>query len=61
MLPLLTAGNPSFHVVALSLPGFGFSEAPSKKGFRINQYAEVCDGSQVVSGAAECFFRFLIK
>ncbi|KAF8900210.1 Alpha/Beta hydrolase protein [Mucidula mucida] len=40
MLPLLTAGNPSFHVVALSLPGFGFSEAPSKKGSRINQYAE---------------------
>jgi hypothetical protein len=27
--------------VALSLPGFGFSEAPRKQGFGINQYAEV--------------------
>ncbi len=25
MLPLLSAGTPSFHVVALSLPGFWFS------------------------------------
>lgn len=44
MLPLLTAkseGNPSFHVVALSLPGFGFSEAPKKPGFAGAQYAEV--------------------
>ncbi len=43
MLPLLTAGHPGFHIVALSIPGFGFSQAPSKKGFRVNQYAEVCD------------------
>ncbi|KAF9017002.1 alpha/beta-hydrolase [Hymenopellis radicata] len=44
ILPLLTAvspEHPSFHVVAMSLPGFGFSQAPSKKGFRIAQYAEV--------------------
>jgi hypothetical protein len=44
ILPLLTASapeHPSFHVVALSLPGFGFSEAPRKQGFGINQYAEV--------------------
>ncbi|KAJ7282441.1 Alpha/Beta hydrolase protein [Mycena rebaudengoi] len=44
MMPLLTTvtpGHPSFHVVALSLPGYGFSEAPSKKGFRTPQYAEV--------------------
>ncbi len=33
--------HPSFHVVAMSLPGYGFSQAPSKKGFRIAQYAEV--------------------
>ncbi|THV04485.1 alpha/beta-hydrolase [Dendrothele bispora CBS 962.96] len=45
ILPLLT--NPekedelSFHVVAPSLPGFGFSEAPRKKGFNLTQYAEV--------------------
>ncbi|KAG1848728.1 Alpha/Beta hydrolase protein [Suillus subalutaceus] len=36
ILPLLTAStaeHPSFHVVALSLPGFSFSEAPHKQGF----------------------------
>jgi len=32
---------PSFHVVALSLPGYGFSEAPRKQGFTVKQYAEV--------------------
>ena len=44
LLPLLTAASPdhpSFHVVAFSLPGFGFSETPKKKGFAITQYAEV--------------------
>ncbi|CDO76878.1 hypothetical protein BN946_scf184591.g3 [Trametes cinnabarina] len=44
ILPLLTeksADHPSFHVVALSLPGFGFSEAPKKPGFAGRQYAEV--------------------
>ncbi|KAI9464700.1 Alpha/Beta hydrolase protein [Boletus coccyginus] len=44
LLPLLTTsfpGYPSFHVVTLSLPGYGFSEAPRKKGFTIKQYAEV--------------------
>ena len=44
MLPLLTAGgedHPSFHVVAPSLPGFGFSEAPNKPGFKGTQYAGV--------------------
>ena len=44
VLPLLTGstlGAPSFHVVALSLPGYGFSEAPKKKGFGISSFAEV--------------------
>ncbi|KDR82898.1 hypothetical protein GALMADRAFT_134434 [Galerina marginata CBS 339.88] len=44
ILPLLVAASPehpSFHVVALSLPGYGFSEAPKKKGFELTQYAEV--------------------
>ena len=44
MLPLLTASSPdhpSFHVVAPSLPGFGFSEAPKKPGFAGPQFAEV--------------------
>ncbi|PPQ96452.1 hypothetical protein CVT26_005123 [Gymnopilus dilepis] len=45
VLPLLvqtSPGHPSSHVVAPSLPGFGFSEAPKKKGFELVQYAEVC-------------------
>ncbi|CAK5270377.1 unnamed protein product [Mycena citricolor] len=44
IVPLLVAGSdehPSFHVVAMSLPGYGFSEAPKKKGFAIEQFAEV--------------------
>ncbi|KAK0474607.1 Alpha/Beta hydrolase protein, partial [Armillaria novae-zelandiae] len=44
ILPLLTASSsehPSFHVVALSLPGYGFSEASKKQNFRLAQYAEV--------------------
>ncbi|KAH8077019.1 Alpha/Beta hydrolase protein, partial [Cristinia sonorae] len=44
ILPLLTSdtGNHrKFHVVALSLPGFGFSEAPKKEGFTVRQFAEV--------------------
>jgi len=44
ILPLLTAASPehpSFNVVAFSLPGFAFSEAPRKKGFGPTQYAEV--------------------
>jgi hypothetical protein len=44
ILPLLTASSPdhpSFHVVAMGLPGYGFSEAPKKKGFQAAQYAEV--------------------
>jgi pimeloyl-ACP methyl ester carboxylesterase len=36
-----SADHPSFDVVALSLPGYGFSEAPKKKGFILDQYAEV--------------------
>jgi pimeloyl-ACP methyl ester carboxylesterase len=45
ILPLLveeSPKHPSFHVVAISLPGYGFSEAPTKRGFAIDQYAEVC-------------------
>ncbi|KAF8957259.1 Alpha/Beta hydrolase protein [Flammula alnicola] len=43
ILPLLTEASPdhpSFHVVAFSLPGYGFSDAPRTKGFQISQYAE---------------------
>ncbi|XP_006458656.1 hypothetical protein AGABI2DRAFT_200465 [Agaricus bisporus var. bisporus H97] len=44
ILTLLIADSPqhpSFHVIAPSLPGFGFSEAPKKKGFTLDQIAEV--------------------
>ncbi|KAI1374527.1 epoxide hydrolase 1 [Hypoxylon crocopeplum] len=45
ILPLLTAGGenePSFDVVAPSLPNYGFSQGTSKPGFGLEQYAEVC-------------------
>ncbi|TFY66908.1 hypothetical protein EVG20_g4191 [Dentipellis fragilis] len=44
VLPLLVDtpdDKPSFHVVAVGLPNFGFSEAAGKKGFAKHQYAEV--------------------
>ncbi|KAF8890004.1 Alpha/Beta hydrolase protein [Gymnopilus junonius] len=44
ILPLLVDASPehpSFHVVAVGLPGFGFSEAPKEKGFEFTQFAEV--------------------
>uniref|UniRef100_A0A0W0G109 Epoxide hydrolase N-terminal domain-containing protein n=1 Tax=Moniliophthora roreri TaxID=221103 RepID=A0A0W0G109_MONRR len=46
ILPLLvkvSSKHPSFHVVALSLPGYGFSEAPKHPGFKLAQYAEVAN------------------
>ncbi|TFY70301.1 hypothetical protein EVG20_g2705 [Dentipellis fragilis] len=56
VLPLLMAEEeekPSFHVVALSLPGFGFSEAPKKKGFGLAQYAEVAHKLMLALGYEE--------
>lgn len=44
ILPLLVEASPdhpSFHVVAFSLPGYGFSDAPRQKGFSVEQFAEV--------------------
>jgi microsomal epoxide hydrolase len=43
ILPLLTNPDgdaPSFHVVAPSLPNYGFSEEVTKKSFAIRHYAE---------------------
>lgn len=43
ILPLLTSPDddqPGFHVIAPSLPNFGFSSSSTKPGFGINQYAE---------------------
>lgn len=41
MLVASSSEHPSFHVVALSLPNFGFSEGTKKKGFSVPQYVEV--------------------
>ncbi|KAJ7159998.1 Alpha/Beta hydrolase protein [Mycena crocata] len=44
LAPLLTTGtadHPAFNLVALSIPGFGFSQGPKTKGFDLDQYAEV--------------------
>ncbi|KAI1820048.1 microsomal epoxide hydrolase [Xylaria intraflava] len=35
------ASQPAFHVVAPSLPGYGFSEGSKKRGFSIDQHGEV--------------------
>lgn len=32
--------TPAFHIVAPSLPNFGFSEGTKKRGFSLSQYAE---------------------
>jgi pimeloyl-ACP methyl ester carboxylesterase len=46
LLPLLetgeTEGKVAFHVVAPSLPNFGFSQRITKPGFALSQYAETC-------------------
>ncbi|KAF9555263.1 alpha/beta-hydrolase [Agrocybe pediades] len=56
ILPLLIQGSPdhpAFHVVAISLPGYGFSEGPRKKGFEVTQYAEVCHKLMLALGYNE--------
>ncbi|KAJ6451639.1 Alpha/Beta hydrolase protein [Mycena sanguinolenta] len=41
MLSEKSVNHPSFHVVVMGLPGYGFSEGASKPGFKFPQYAEV--------------------
>ncbi|KAI0320756.1 Alpha/Beta hydrolase protein [Amylostereum chailletii] len=56
ILPLLIASSPehpSFNVVALSLPGFSFSEAPKKKGFGPIQIAELANKLMLSLGYSE--------
>ncbi|KAJ7914238.1 Alpha/Beta hydrolase protein [Mycena leptocephala] len=56
ILPLLTHNSPdhpSFHLVALSLPGYGFSQGPSQKKFGLDQYAEVCNKLMLALGYNE--------
>jgi pimeloyl-ACP methyl ester carboxylesterase len=36
------SSEPQFHLVALSLPNFGFSSGVKKPGFGLAQYAETC-------------------
>ncbi|SMQ46570.1 unnamed protein product [Zymoseptoria tritici ST99CH_3D7] len=45
MLASLREGSKgvAFHVVAPSLPNFGWSAGPKKTGFGLAQYAETCD------------------
>ncbi|KAI9794258.1 MAG: hypothetical protein M1816_006184 [Peltula sp. TS41687] len=45
--------SPAFNVVAPSLPNFGFSEGPKKRGFGIKQYAEVCHKVMIQLGYHE--------
>ncbi|KAK7998996.1 alpha/beta-hydrolase [Apiospora marii] len=46
LLPILAQsekdGGPAFHVVAPSLPNFGFSSRIESPGFGLRQYAETC-------------------
>ncbi|TFY65716.1 hypothetical protein EVG20_g5373, partial [Dentipellis fragilis] len=56
ILPLLTRASkehPSFHVVAFSLPGYGFSEGAHKKGFSMPQYAELANKLMLALGYEE--------
>ena len=63
ILPLLVEASPehpSFHVVAVSLPGYGFSEAPKKKGFGATQYAEVGNKLMLALGYNEYGKKILV-
>lgn len=46
LLPLLSDAEkdngPAFHIVAPSLPNFGFSSVVKRPGFGMKQYAETC-------------------
>ncbi|KAL1960424.1 hypothetical protein VTO42DRAFT_7723 [Malbranchea cinnamomea] len=56
LLPLLTQGDatkPAFHVVAPSLPNFGFSQGITKRGFGFVQYAEFLNSLMKVLGYEE--------
>src|ERR1700760_3605481 len=58
MLPILTSVSykgvpPSFHVVAPSLPNFGFSEGSTRKDFGLRQYAETCHKLMLALGYDE--------
>ncbi|KAL8726827.1 MAG: hypothetical protein Q9166_006443 [cf. Caloplaca sp. 2 TL-2023] len=56
ILPLLADvkdGAPAFHIVAPSLPNFGFSGGVKKRGFSLSQYAEACHNLMLKLGYSE--------
>ncbi|EME78691.1 uncharacterized protein MYCFIDRAFT_63545 [Pseudocercospora fijiensis CIRAD86] len=55
MLPYLKGGdgNPAFHVVAPSLPNYGFSGPALKPGFNLARYAEACHKVMLALGYNE--------
>jgi hypothetical protein len=56
LLPLLNKGranSPAFHIVAPSLPNFGFSSGINKKGFGVLQYGETCHKLMLALGYNE--------
>ncbi|KAF2272984.1 alpha/beta-hydrolase [Westerdykella ornata] len=57
ILPLLAEspknGGPAFHVVAPSLPNFGFSDGVKETGFGQRQYAETCHKLMLKLGYTE--------
>lgn len=54
LLPLLAQpGGPAFHIVAPSLPNYGFSEGVKKRGFAAAQYAELCHKLMLQLGYSE--------
>ncbi|KAF7196640.1 putative epoxide hydrolase [Pseudocercospora fuligena] len=55
MLPLLKGGDgkPAFHVVAPSLPNYGFSGPALKRGFNVARYAEACHKVMLALGYNE--------
>ncbi|CAG8326007.1 unnamed protein product [Penicillium salamii] len=52
LLPLLKGddNNPGFHIVAPSLPNFGFSSGVTRRGFGLAQYAEVLNNLMIKLG-----------
>ncbi|KAJ7778823.1 Alpha/Beta hydrolase protein [Mycena maculata] len=60
LAPLLIEGTtdlPAFHLVALSVPGYGFSQRPSTKGFDFDQYAEVIGNRSLALRTSRIIFR----
>ncbi|KUJ18777.1 alpha/beta-hydrolase [Mollisia scopiformis] len=45
--------HPAFHVVAPSIPGYGFSEGSRKPGFRVKQTGEICHKLMLALGYDE--------